>query len=247
MTAAHASPRGAAGAGIRAAFGVPMVVLGASYVGFGSLCRESGLTLALGLASTATGWALPGQIALVELYAVGASLFVIALAVALTNARLLPMTMVLMPLLRHPGTPRWRYYLVAHFVAVTGWAVAMQRCPELPREQRLPYFAGFAGMLWVATILCTGIGFFLAGRVPDTVTLGLVFLNPIYFMLVFAADARRRERGLALGLGAVSGPLLYLASPDWGLLLTGLLAGSVAFLADRLWARLRRRRREGGA
>ena len=66
-------------------------------------------------------------------------------------------------------------------------------------------------------------------------------------MLVFAADARHRERGLALGLGAASGPLLYLASPDWGLLLTGLLAGSAAFLADRLWARRAARRREDGA
>jgi predicted branched-subunit amino acid permease len=64
------------------------------------------------------------------------------------------------------------------------------------------------------------------------VTLGLVFLNPIYFMLVFVADARHRARILALVVGAVTGPPLHLVSPDWGLLATGVLAGSLAFAAD---------------
>jgi hypothetical protein len=39
---------------------------------------------------------------------------------------------------------------------------------------------------------------------------------------------------MALGAGAVLGPLLHLASPDHGLLLTGLAAGTAAFAADRL-------------
>ena len=76
---------------------------------------------------------------------------------------------------------------------------------------------------------------------PLYVTLGLVFLNPIYFMLVFAADARRRARLLALVLGAVAGPSLYLVATDWSLLLTGLSAGSLAFFGDLWW----RRRKEG--
>src|SRR5690606_28101641 len=114
------------------------------FLGFGSLCRESGFSIWLGLASTATGWALPGQIALVELYGIGASLAVLLLAVGLTNARLLPMTVVLMPLLRAPGTPRWHYFLTAHFVAVTAWTHAMQRFPAMPPAQRLPYYMGFS-------------------------------------------------------------------------------------------------------
>lgn len=72
--------------GTRDAFGTPGIVMGASFIGFGSLVRESGLALSYGLASTATGWALPGQLALVELTAAGGSLIAITLAVALTNA-----------------------------------------------------------------------------------------------------------------------------------------------------------------
>src|SRR3546814_4248723 len=69
-------------------------------------CALPIFTLAMGLFSTTTGWALPGQVALVELYAVGASLTAIVIAVGLTNVRLLPMALSLMPHLRTPGTSR---------------------------------------------------------------------------------------------------------------------------------------------
>lgn len=236
-TAAFGSPAAAARAGVKDAFGAPAIVLGASFIGFGALCRQNGLTVWHGLLSTATGWALPGQIALVELYAVGASLLAITLAVALSNARLLPMTVTLMPMLRTSRWPRWIYFAAAHFVAVTGWAAAMKLCPRLPTDERLPYFTSFAGFLWAMTLGTTAVGFFLAGAVPDYVSLGLVFLNPIYFMLVFAADASVRMRALALGLGAICGPGLHLVSPNWGLLLTGLLAGTLAYAVERLWSR----------
>jgi predicted branched-subunit amino acid permease len=225
--------RTAVSEGVRTALGLPSLVLAGAYVGFGSLCRESGLSVWLGLTSTLTNWALPGQIAMIELAGTGASLFVIALAVALTNARLLPMAVTLMPLLRSRGTPRWHYYLGANFVAATAWAVSMQRCPQLPRAQRLAYFVSLGATLWMITVAGTAVGFFLAELLPRSVTLGLVFINPVYFMLLFAADLKRRARALALGFGAVLGPLLQPVADDWGLLLTGLIAGTAAFLANR--------------
>ncbi|GAB4393324.1 MAG: AzlC family ABC transporter permease [Kiloniellaceae bacterium] len=219
---------------MRDSVGIPMLVLGASYVGFGSLVQGAGLDVWLGLFSTFTGWALPGQIVVIELYSLGSSLLVVAAAVAMTNARLLPMTVALMPYLRAPGTPRWRYYLFSHYVAVTAWAAAMRLCPILPAQQRLPYFAGFGTALWSMCLVTTALGYYLAGGLPGFVTLGLVFLNPIYFMLVFVADARHRGRILALVVGALMGPPMHLVSADWGLLITGVAAGSLAFAADAL-------------
>ena len=232
-------PRAAALAGLRQAFGAPGLVLGASFLGFGALVKQSDLALWHGLASTITGWALPGQIALVELYAAGASLLSIALAVALSNARLLPMTVTLVPVLHSPRWPRWTYFLAAHYIAVTGWAAAMRVCPAIPPDQRLPYFTGFTVTLWSATIATTAAGFYLAGAVPQQVSLGLVFLNPIYFMLVFAQSADQRMRALALALGALAGPSVHLLTPDWGLLIAGVGAGTLAYALDRLWARRR--------
>ena len=223
---------------------MPCVVLGASYIGFGSLVRQSGLDLWHGVFSSFSAWALPGQIALVELYSVGASLAAIAVAVALSNMRLLPMAAALMPLLQTPGRARWPVYFAAHFVAVTAWAGGMQRCPDLDRDRRLPWFFGYAAVLWMTATLCTAAGFLLADTLPGPVGLGLVFLNPIYFMLIFVADFRIPARAWALGLGAVGGPLIHLAEPRWGLVITGFVAGTAAF-ALRRWSVRRPAKRDG--
>jgi len=222
--------RAAVFGGIRRAAGVPAIVLGASFVGFGALVQQTGLSIWHALFSTATGWAQPGQVALFELYGLGASIVVIAAAVTLTSVRLLPMAVTLMPLVRAPGTPRWLYYLAANWVAVTTWAFAMRDCPRMPVEQRLPYFMGFSCTLWGVSLVTTGLGFILAAAVPLPVTLGLVFINPIYFMLMTAADVRSRTRVLAAVLGAAGGPALYLLTPDWSLLLAGVGAGTLGFL-----------------
>ncbi len=222
--------RAAVLAGIRRAAGAPAIVLGASFIGFGALVHQTGLSVWHALFSTATGWAQPGQVALFELYGLGASILVIGIAVTLTSVRLLPMAITIMPLVRAPGTPRWLYYLAANWVAVTTWAFAMRDCPRMPAEQRLPYFMGFAVTLWGVSLAASALGFALAGAVPLPVTLGLVFINPIYFMLMTAADVRSRARILAAVLGAAAGPALYLLTPDWSLLLAGVGAGSLGFL-----------------
>jgi len=215
------------------AFGAPAVVLGACYLGFGSLIRDSDFGLWFGLISTISAWALPGQVAMVELYSVGASVVVISLAVLLTNARLMPMVMTLIPLFRNPGTPRWQYYVTAHFIAVTGWLAAMRRCPSLPGPMRMPYFSGFAVFLWGVSLAGTAAGFLLAAVVPEPVSLGFVFLNPIYFMLALMTDFTHRTRVLAIGFGVVLGPVLHSLTPDWGLLATGVIAGTMGYFAGR--------------
>ncbi|MGD9743894.1 MAG: AzlC family ABC transporter permease [Dongiaceae bacterium] len=227
-----ADPRAAFEGGVRESASMPAIALGASFLGFGSLCRQADWSLGLSLASTTTGWALPGQIALIELYAVGAGAAAILLAVWLSGMRLLPMTLSLMPFLRHEGTPAWRYYLAAHFIAITGWATAMQRCPILPVEQRLPYFFGFVLTLWLSAMTATTVGYYMVYLLPPALGLALLFINPLYFTLVFSNDLGRRDRALALGFGAVAGPLFHLVAPDWGLLYTGLVAGTAAFLVE---------------
>jgi len=231
--AAYGSTQAAFRAGLRVSLGVPVLALGASYLGFGALVRESGFSLWQGLFSSATTFALPGQVLLVELYAVGATLAVMAVAVGLSSTRLLPMTMSLLPQLRYEGLPRWRLFLTAHFVAVTGWAMTMRIAPRLPPEERLAFFTGLTLMLWLTVILCTAIGYYLPGALPERVTLSLLFLNPLYFLLIFLADLRQRSRSLALLFGALLGPPLFLVEADWSLLFAGFIGGTAAFLLRR--------------
>lgn len=236
-TPIHFEPFRGAAVAVREALGMPGLVLLASYVGFGSLVRQSGLDLPQGLVSTASTWALPGQVAMVELSAVGASVLSIAIAVVLTNARLTPMVVTILPLFRDTGMPRRVTYAVAHLVAVTAWATALRRLPGLPPQERVGWFVGFALTLWVLSMAGTALGYYLAGAVPAPVTLGLVFLNPLYFMLILMVDLRQRARTLAMVMGAALGPVLHLVTPTYGLLLTGVLAGALAFSTDRVLAR----------
>lgn len=231
---ACASRRAAFVAGMRDSIGSPALVLGASFVGFGSLLYELDIGLWLGYLSIVTTWALPAQVATVEMFARGAPLVAVFVAVALINFRFLPMTVAMLPLLRQPGQRARRLYLLAHFIAVTTWVLVMLRGPEMPPEQRRPYFWGGVAMVIPAALAGTTIGYVAAGAVPPQVTHGLIFLNPVFFMLVLLVDLRQRARAYSLLLGAALGPLLHDLTPTWGLLMAGLIGGTAAFLADRV-------------
>jgi predicted branched-subunit amino acid permease len=232
-----ASSRAAWRAGVAEALGVPAAVLAAGYIGFGALAFDADFSLALALFSTMTIWALPGQIALIELRELGTAAPALVLAVMLTSARFLPMTVTLLPMLRHRAYRPWHYYVAGHFVAMTGWAVAVRRCPMLPSEQRLPYFLGFAIGLWFACMVGTAVGYFASSSIGDLVTLGLVFLNPVYFILILGGEVRHRQGVLALLCGAFAGPLMQLITPQWALLVAGIAGGTLAFAIDRAWGK----------
>ncbi len=218
-------------AGARDCLAAPAWVLAASFLGFGSLVHAGGLDPVWGVISTLSTFALPGQMAMVELHVIGGSPLAVLLAVALANVRLLPMVLVLMPWF--PNTRLWHRLLLSHAIAVTGWVQALKVFPDLPGPARVPYFWGFFAVLGVAAIGGTWTGFHLAGQVPAAVSLGLVFLNPVYFMIVLSADLAATWRRYAFGLGALAGPPAFLLSPDWGLLLAGLAAGTAAFVITR--------------
>lgn len=213
---------------------MPAAVLVAGYIGFGALAAENGFSSLMALASTLTIWALPGQLVLVEMHTLGASAPIIVAAVMLTGARFLPMTVSLMPLMRDPSHGSKRVFFAAHLLAMTGWAVAMRRFPEIPRGQRLPYFLGFALTCWLASLAATFAGFLVAGLLPASVKLGLVFLSPMYFLLLLSGEVRDRRWALALACGALAGPPAHLLSPQWSVTLAGLVGGTAAFLAFRL-------------
>ena len=117
---------------VRDALGFPSLMLIASMTGFGSLARESGLTLGMSLATTAGMWGLPGQVALVELYAAGIPFLFVILASSLANARFMPMAVSFIPLLRQsaPGARGWLYVWV-QFMSINSWAAGLRRFPEM--------------------------------------------------------------------------------------------------------------------
>lgn len=212
---------------------MPAVAMGATFVGFGAVVNEVGFGIGQALASTAAMTLIPAQIVMVELFHAGAGLATIVLAVLFVGARLLPMTVAVMPILRHGRRDRLEFYAGAFILATMSWTYSMQRGPTLPTSQRMAYFWGVAVLNYAVVITGTGIGYALAGGLPVEIMRGLVFLMPVFFLLVFTAEAASRAVVLALVLGGVLGPAIFVVSPEWSVLGCGLAGGTLAFLVRR--------------
>jgi len=218
--------------GIVDAFRMPVWVVGPSMAGFGSLARDSGVSFGVAAVSTASVWGLPGQVAFVELFAVGAPVLAIIVASSMANMRFLPMSISMLPLLRSDkGAWRWRYLLVA-LMSVNTWALTLRHGPEMEEAHRGSYFTGLSTICVVVGVVATGIGYYLAGTLPFYITVTLIFLNIMYFTFMFAG-VRQRNCLLALIIGAVLGPLFHLISPEWGLPFCGVIAGTAGFYIDK--------------
>ena len=233
----QASPSGNTKAflsGMLAAFAMPFWMVVGAMIGFGSMVRTAGMELDVGLGSTVGIWGLPGQVAMLELFVLGAPLLAIITTSSMANLRFMPMTVVMTPLFRgDPRARRWRY-VMAQVMSINIWTTVMSRCPDMPLKDRFPFYFGVSAVCLLAGTIGTSAGFVLAGNMPLYVTLSLVFLNPAYFVFVFSS-VRARNCIIAVIMGAIAGPLVHQISPDWGVPITGILAGTAAFMADRLW------------
>lgn len=221
--------------GIRDALGVPALVLMASLVGVGGLCRDIGYPMGAGVLSTLLIWAAPGQMVMFGALGSGAALPAVAIAVSLSSIRFMPMCMAILPLLRQPRTPLWLMLLLSHYVAVTAWVQGMRVLPDMPQEKRIPYFLGFSNTVLVAAALATGVGYFLIGELPPALAAGLLFTSPLFFTVSMIAAARQMVDWLALGLGFAIAPIVFRFVPaGLDLLVEGLLAGTLAYIAHRI-------------
>jgi len=217
--------------GAKDAFGVPAAILFAGMLGFGAMGQANGLDIWLTSATSFFMFALPGQVVLVEMLVLSASGVTIAVAVTLTATRFFTMCLTLFS--QFPEKQRSSfYYLVVHLVAMTAWAVSMRDFPKIKPEERLSYFTGFAFVCWAVSTPATVLGYLVAGQVPSYINLGLVFINPLFFLLTFT-EVKPRANRMAILLGGPIGLLSYLWFPDYSLLIAGLFGGTVAYMVDK--------------
>jgi predicted branched-subunit amino acid permease len=208
-------------------------VLIAGFLGFGALAAAQGMPLGIAVASTVVIWALPGQIVFVEMHTLAAPVVAIVLAVMLSSARFLPMTLMLMPELRDARHRPWKYYVAAQLLSLSGWTMAVARFPQIPRAQRLAWWYGFTLVLIGVSALSTAAGYLGADRLPPLARLALVFMVPMYYLLILTGAVRDRVAALGLACGALAGPLAYLATPEWSVPLGGLAGGTLAYFILR--------------
>lgn len=218
--------------GIAAGISLPPLLVLLGMIGYASLAKSLDFTLVETVLGAAGIYGLPGQVALLELHASGASALAVIIAVSMANMRFLPMAISIMPIFEPSGSfYKWRFAII-QLLSVNSWSYVLQHYPAITARQRLAFFCGFGAMCFACGIAGTVLGWMMAGTLPTEITLTLIFLNPAYFVFLFCAN-RNRNILMAMAIGAVLGPLFHLITPDWGLPLCGLVAGTAGFWLDK--------------
>ena len=209
------------------------LVLAGTYIGMGALAHDFGLTSWWLAISTLLVWAAPAQVILISALGAGAALFEVALAVTLSAIRLFPMVVALLPLLRGEGTRLRDLLLPTHFTSVSMWVESLRLLPALPHDRRIAFCNGLSvGYISTATIFGF-VGFYLAAGLPPLFAGALLFLTPMSFLISTANNSRMMVDKLALVLGLVLGTLLTYWHFNLDLMWTGLVGGTLAYLAHR--------------
>jgi len=225
--------------GMRDAVGLPTMVLLGSLTGYGALAHDTGFGIGLAVLSTVLIWGLPGQIVMAEMYAAGADLLAIAVAVGMANMRFFPMAVSLIPTLASVAMPG--RLAQAQLMSATSWAYVMRAtAPEAP-PARLGYHSGFAGTCMSVAALATLAGYLGAAGLPKPLGLALLFINAC-FLLLLLLDTKGRGAAVAVAVGVAAGIPINIYLPDTGLIVTGIVGGTAGFLVDSHQRRTRANR-----
>ena len=219
--------------GMRGIFSLPALILLSAFVGFTGFAVSSGIPATETVFMVGIVWALPAKVLLIGSIMGGASLPAAFLAVTLSSIRMAPMVAALIPEIRGKNTPQWLLLLLSHFVAVTAWVYTVQQIPRIPREGRLPFFAGLGLTLVGANMLLVAVCYHLVSQLPAMVGGALFFLTPVYFLTSLWASARERVVHIAMVTGLLLAPLFHMLNPQFDLLYTGIAGGALSFAADR--------------
>ena len=217
------------------ALALPALALGSTMLGFGAIAREAGFDFWMTTFTTLSVWGMPGQIAFVGLYATGSSMFLMVVAVALANMRMMLMVIsgAEMLNLKQHNLPFYQRVFIMHFMAITNWAQLSYKQSTYKPHQLLTYYKGFSVVVFICGITGTMTGYFLDDLLPSHILRVVIYITPLYILLLLA-NARQTINRLAGLFGAALSPFIYIFAGDWAVLVAGFIGGTAALFVQ--WA-----------
>ncbi len=205
------------------------------FLGTGSIAHDAGQPLGATLLSSPLVWAGPAQLLYFSALAANTAVFAIMVAVFISSARLMLLSMSLLPILKREGDRMPMLLYAAHHIAITSWAESMVRLPSIPKEARLSYFFGFSHTLMFGSTLAIGAGWLLSGNLPSMLAAGLLLVAPLYFATNIVASARNPMDWMAIGFALLLAPVAGALVPaGFELLVIGLFGGTLAYVIQRI-------------
>ena len=205
-----------------------------SMVGFSSIAREAGFDVVKAVITTAVVWGMPGQVAAISLHMAGASLWVAFTAVALANMRMLLMTISGMEMLglRDFEMGFWKKLALMQLLAITSWIQLGHVSDRYPKAILLQYYLAMALCIYSFGLLGTGIGYYVSDFLPRDVLIAVLVMTPMYILLM-VINARQMIHRYAGICGGILCPLAFPMIGEWGILLGGIVGGTIAVVIKR--------------
>ena len=214
---------------------LPGLALSATMLGFASMAREAGFSFAMTMVGTAGIWGLPGQVAMVGLWASGGTLLMIFGAVAMANMRMLLMVISASDIMDFKSLkiPFWKHALLFHLMAITSWVQMGRLAARYQPAHLLRYYYGFALTIFSMSLAGTVIGFYISDVLPAEIVRVLIYITPLYLILVGLSAAQLSSR-MAVSFGGLFALLLFPFLQDMALFFAGFAGGIAAFIVT-LW------------
>jgi 4-azaleucine resistance transporter AzlC len=196
-----------------------------------SVSDHFGVGAAVGMSTIVFAGA--SQLAAFQALASGGSALVAAIAAWTINLRMLLYSASLAPHLAHERTSR--RLVAAYLLTDQAYAVSILRWEsnETDPQDRLPYYFGAGGLLWVSWQLSTLAGALGGSVIPDDVPLD--FAVPLVFLVLLIPAIVSRPAAVA----AVIGGAAAVVSGELGAGALSILAGAVVGIAAGALAELR--------
>ena len=102
---------------------------------------------------------------------------------------------------------------------------------NIPKKHRIDYWIGIGSATVSVSVIGTFIGFSFSEYLNKDMMMGLAILNPVYFLCMMVGASKTIPVTLSVLLGTILGPIIYLFSPEWSILLAGVIGGTIAYLA----------------
>ena len=99
---------------------------------------------------------------------------------------------------------------------------------------RIDFWIGIGCATWTTAVIGTFIGFYASDYLDKNMMMGLAILNPIYFLCMMVGAMKTIQIAASVVLGLLLGPIFYFLSPEWSILLGGLVGGTIAYLIGEL-------------
>lgn len=203
----------------------------AAMTGFGALAGDAGTPLWAAVALTIGVWSMPGQVAFVDLHSAGVTLLVVLVTVTVANVRMFPLTIATIPLLRKATGAKPSHFVLAQLNSVTSFVRLGDFAAGVPNiEARRAFFTAFTLGTFVVGTAGTIVGFTLADNLPATGVQALVFVTPLYLLLLTARSPKSQIQ-LSVLAGCLLVPTFYAWIGGLGIVVGGLVAGTLVFLA----------------